>query len=209
VNKIVAIIEILSSFNTVIRSISNIKNILSSNQDTETRDRGIVDFLSSWDPLLDQLRFSKDVHNSFQDLEFNFRQYIKASEDKSPEIMSEAWGSFMRPCYQKKIDDLVRSLPENNQVSITQIEEEKVPISIRKNVKLVSGQYQQLITALGMFAEKYEAQEAEINDQRFMNFKQYNRDLRRNIDDVLSRADKIILNLVPILIENYETIKNG
>jgi hypothetical protein len=205
----VALAEILSSLEVVISSISLFRELRGQSRTIAERNSDAVNFLKNWEPLLEQLKFSKEVHDNFQDFENNFGRFLLITKDKSPQAISAEWENLVKTCYQRRIDDIIKSLPESDGIQTVQVNESEIPLSIRPNVKLVSGQYQRLIESLRVFAEKYEIQEADMNDQRFRDFEQYNTDLKRSTTDVLGRADKMILNLVPILIDNYDTVTSG
>ncbi len=108
----------------------------------------------------------------------------------------------------RHIDDIESSLPQRIERSkIEQKNEADIPLTIRNNISIISRQYPVLLDALNEFIAVYKNHENNIFEQESTrNFEQNNNDLKRRSETILSRADIMVLNIVPIIIFNYDDL---
>jgi hypothetical protein len=173
-------------------------------QNSEENNSNIVVFLRSWDPLLDTLRFSKRVHDDFQDFEREFSRFLESSADNDSEKSRRLnWGTVSSK-YEEKLSGTIRDCPPISEVDRDNWNEVKLPI--REKVKNVSRIFPALIDSLRNFEELYQDQANSVSNRIYTSFDTKNDSINDSVKVIMDRADKLILNLVDILIYNYSLV---
>ena len=182
-------------------------------ENSQKTDTDIVQFLKKLKHLLKQLKFCKEVHDAFQDLQTtDWDRFMKGPGDikhgrrRDIDEAKEGWQK-VRDFYIKRIEDLENDLPQLDE-DIRKIETSNtIALTVEKNINIVNKQYPELLKSIRKFIEIYKEQNQKIMvDEAFSNFEINNTDITSEIKSILGRADKMILNLVPILTYSYDKI---
>ena len=165
-------------------------------------------FVKNWGDLLDNLRFCKNVHDAFQTFDTAFKRFFRDyGESSNLKEIQEAWQS--NHAYSHNVIDLGLDFPEREQHTLAIRSSNSIPYSIQYPTKKVTDLYPRLFNDLKQFMAIYESQQDVILRQFSLErYKQLNMELKYLSESILNSADTMLVNLVHIILYNYDTAVN-
>jgi hypothetical protein len=178
-------------------------------QGSKRTDRDTIAFVENWADLLDNLRFCKKVHDAFQTFDTAFKRFLRDCGDSSNiKKIQEGWQS--NHVSSRNVIDLRLDFHDLQQHTVPVPSSNKIPHSIRFQTKKVTDLYPRLLGELNQFMATYELQEEVILKQFSLNrYVQLNTTLKGLSESILNSADTMLVQLVHILLYNYDVAMSG